>query len=498
MKYLLAPVMAALAITGLPARQATGFSCLTPPTVSSTLPSDTVLTDQDNFNCFAWQEFIALNWKASPTQPGQPDTSALPAVFGEPSASGTPAPSVWETYALDSDIFRPGAAAPTGFGPSAPRLTSAASGKFAQVASQPRAGGYRYFTGRHVLTAVNKATATGADGQPLSEVFQAFTHSWVTAQNRQTTFYEVRVNQDEYDYIVDNVLYDANCQLVAMQSGVGIHLPDGTSGGVGAIEVKAAWIPLTDSKDYARYLTAPALVIDPGSSQPRPVTVGLVGLHIIHKTKKAQQFTWATFEHVNNAPDRGATGGGSFTYFNPSCDPATDPYKCAVNTEPPACTPPACNYAAPTQVVRENPRPAYVTALNTYVQGVITKANPDSVFQYYQLVNVMWPNQNTTITGTPVAPLTDGTAQPPAGQGGLSNTVLETYFQSRADFSPNPSLSQPSCLACHTVAAIAAPASHFAAAKTPAYASDYSFLFSLAAASNPPTHCPQTAPAPGR
>ena len=46
----------------------TGFSCIKPPTVSPTLPVDTVITDQDDFNCFGWQEFIALNWKASPTQ----------------------------------------------------------------------------------------------------------------------------------------------------------------------------------------------------------------------------------------------------------------------------------------------------------------------------------------------------------------------------------------------------------------------------------------------
>lgn len=229
------------------------------------------------------------------------------------------------------------------------------------------------------------------------------------------------------------------------------------------------------------------MVLDPATLQLRTAVVGLVGLHIIQKTSYAQQFAWATFEHVDNVPDAGASGSGTYTYFNSSCNPSIDPYRCAVNTQPPTCKGSACNYAAPIQVERQQPIPGDVTALNQYIRAQIVASNPDSVFQYYQLVNVMWPSRNTVITGAQPTPLTDGNAQPSAT--GLANTTLETYFQNQSSGSPNPALHQPSCLACHTMAAISrgAPA---AAADAVAYASDYSFLFGQAQAASPAPQCP--------
>jgi hypothetical protein len=459
--------------------------CLAPPTVSWTLPADTVVSDQANFNCFAWQEFIALNWKASTTQPGQPDTSAPASALGEPSPGGTPPPAVWETYAFNSDVFRPGGVPPAGFTSQPPSM--AATGEVARALQTPRAAGYSYTVAPHILgrsTGVSITTSLGTPEQ-LTDIFQALTKSWLTAQNAQTTYYEVRLNEIEYDYIDANRLYDATCQLDAVQAGIGIHLSNGS------IEVKAAWLPLTDPSQYARYLTAPAVVVDPSTSQPRTAVVGLIGLHIIQKTSHAQQFAWATFEHVDNAPDAGASASRTYTYFNSSCSPSSDPYRCAVNTQPPACSGAACNYATPMQIERQQPIPSYVAALNRYVWAQIEASNPDSVFQYYQLVNVMWPERNTAITGAATTPLTDGNAQPPATLGGLANTTIETYFQKHGAHSPNSALSQPSCLACHTTAAISQrPPGSAGGAKT--YASDYSFLFGQAQAASPPPVCPQS------
>jgi hypothetical protein len=299
------------------------------------------------------------------------------------------------------------------------------------------------------------------------------------------------LNEDEYNYIANNRLYDANCQWQAVQpNGPGVLLPGGATsyGPVGAIEVKAAWLPLADPSLYSRYLTAQTVIVNPDGSC-RSAVVGLVGLHIIHKTPNAQQLAWATFEHVDNDPDINQVKAGglpAFTYYNPSCNPATDPYKCAVNTQPAACgtaTTPPCNYAAPMQVVRSNPLPANVVALNSYVQNLIQQANPGSVFRNYRLVNVMWPNRNTTITPGAVTPLTDGNAQPPLSQGGLANTTLETYFQTTAV-----------CLTCHTGAPISSNTSH---GKTN-FASDYSFLFlSAQSPTNPPVNeCTPTTTVP--
>lgn len=476
-----------------------GFSCLKPPTISPTLPVDTPITSQDNFNCFGWQEFIALNWKASPAQAGQPDPSAGPSTFGEPSANGDSPAVVWQSYIADTQVFLPNGAPPGPFGAPAGLPSVCTEGKAAASKTKllaPKKAKDRFSTGYRVLQSTSKFTpklvtkllrssnlrSSQAKGDDLSEIIQAGTHSWLTAQNQEITFYEVRLNEDEYNYINVNKLYNANCQWQAVQpGGPGVLLPAGATqyGQVGAIEVKAAWLPLKDPSLYSQYLTSQAVIVNPDGSCESAV-VGLVGLHIIHKTPNAQQFAWATFEHVKNVPDasQAAAGGATgYTYYNANCNPATDPCKCAVNTQPPPCgtasTPP-CNYAAPMQVVRSNPLPNYVTSLNAYVQGLIRKENPNSVFLNYQLVNVMWPSRNTTIPPGSPRPLTDGNAQPPLTQGGLANTTMETYFQTTK-----------TCLTCHT----AAPISSNTSQGSTSFASDYSFLFLLAESpANPPSN----------
>lgn len=469
-------------------------SCLKPPTISPTLPADSALSSQADFNCFGWQEFIALNWKASPTQAGQPDPSAGPSTFGTPSTDGDSPAVVWETYMADSQVFLPNGAPPPPFGTKGSLPTACTEGTAAAEAKlvAPKRSKDRFTTGYHVLMNTSKfapalvrslKARSLATTNDLSEIIQAGTNSWLTAQNGEITYYEIRLNEDEYSYIKNNKLYDANCQWQAVQPGhAGVLLPAGKTGSstvIGAIEVKAAWLPLKDPALYSQYLTAQAVTVNPdGSCQS--IVVGLVGLHIIHKTSNAKQFAWATFEHVNNDPDVNqvqAGGLSAYTYYNPNCNKATDPYQCAVNTQPPPCgtsTTPPCNYAAPMQVVRTNPLPNDVVTLNNYVHSEIQKANANSVFRNYQLVNVMWPNNNTTVQPGATTPLTAGNPQPPTTQGGLANTTMETYFQT-----------MPACLNCHVYASISSNSSH----GSTNFASDYSFLFLLAQSpANPPAN----------
>ena len=67
--------------------------------------------------------------------------------------------------------------------------------------------------------------------------------------------------------------------------------------------------------------------------------MGLTGLHIIHKTKNSPQFIWATFEHVNNAPNKNEIKNKNnllkwYTFYNLNCDPKKDHYKCNLNAQP--------------------------------------------------------------------------------------------------------------------------------------------------------------------
>jgi len=262
-------------------------------------------------------------------------------------------------------------------------------------------------------------------------------------------------------------------------------------GSEGAIEIKAAWVELKDSSLYPKYKIAQAIVQGPNDPQPRPAVVGLVGLHIIHKVSNAQQFTWATFEHIDNAPNRNeaASANKSYLYFNAQCNPQTDHYQCKWNAEPQTpckvgqtsgCDP----YTAAIQVVRLNAIPNSSSSLNSAVWTTLQALNSDSVYLNYQLIDVLWPNSSTNIPPNATTPLNTGNPQSGTPSNFVANTTMETYFQKTFN-----------CLDCHKLAPIASPALQgkkarvfltTSNAKPPLkatsnpLASDYSFLFQAA------------------
>jgi len=438
-------------------------NCLAPPSVVSTTPKDIALTRQADANCFAWQEFISLGWTASSRMRGQPDTTVPAAKIGAPLDAK---PAVWETYKESDEVFLPDAAHPGPWN------------------SWPAGAAIKILGGMKSET----------DPQPaldLSEVGQASQgNPWLTAQSKLLTLYERRMNEDEFNYIVNNNLYNATTQQTFVTSP-GISLPDGTAtsaayGPLGSIETKAAWIELRNKADWPRYKISRANIRYPDGVERKNVVVGLVGLHIIHKTALGQQFIWATFEHRDNCPSHDEVASGKlkakYTYFNSKCDPKTDYYGCTANANPAtykgAKTPNP--YDAPNQVVRETPiasRPNDdVVGLNQYVWNQIKAANPKSVYLNYELVNTLWSNQNTTIPPGARTPLFAGQLSPGPSQEPVTNTTLETYVQSLT------------CLTCHASAPIASIAGTEPqtatkifdptkpAAPTNPYAADYSFL----------------------
>src|SRR5258705_11303138 len=74
-----------------------------PASLASTLPTQFIAgLGRQAADCMAWQEFIALNWRADPKHPGLPDPTASPDSFG---TVDDPAPKVWETYLDSGTIF---------------------------------------------------------------------------------------------------------------------------------------------------------------------------------------------------------------------------------------------------------------------------------------------------------------------------------------------------------------------------------------------------------
>jgi hypothetical protein len=119
------------------------------------------------------------------------------------------------------------------------------------------------------------------------------------------------------------------------------------------------------------------------------------------------------------------------------------------------------------QVVRENPINDSsfdnIAGLNEWIWNLIRSSNPDSVFLNYQLVDVLWASSPVKVAPGARIPLTAGNPQPSPATQKVANTTMETYSQN-----------SKTCLDCHVRAAIAP-------ARGPnQYASDYSFLFSMA------------------
>ncbi len=439
--------------------------------LTSTLPRDLIaLAQQQGADCFAWQSFIALNWPALPS--GSPDPKAGPSDFGKPPADPlNPQPTVWQTFYDSVTALTPNASRARSYGHMRLRMTSKVGH-------------------RSVLNSIGQAFTNGA---------------WLTDQAGGLVFYEILVNPDEFNYIQKNALYSIPGQNACVKGKGGLILPDGAAahdtlctgepysyGTTGAIEIKSAWIVL-DPKNPAqlnRYLIARALV-QPPNGPATTQTVGLVGLHIIRKVNSAQQFVWSTFEHVDNDPDLEAVKSTArqYTFFNPKCNPQTDPYQCTPNQMPvpaPTGTATMSPYNAAVQVVRQLSTSPMVNAINSSVWQIMPG---NSVFKNYRLIDTIWPTSNQQVAPGSNVPLTDGAPQ--VDMQPMTNTTMETYFQNPGIYA----IPKDGCMDCHVGATIAASTTITSAGgkqiitipsqkkkatsnlKLGAPASDYSFVF---------------------
>lgn len=471
--------------------------CSTPLTLEPTSPEFlggdiSGLPQQLDVDCYAWQTFIALNWPVDPAWPaspdaaGEPNRSAAASSWGDPVAPGGPYNiTAWETYTPAQNLFDPATfsdgSSPNAWGVPATPPAACAGNELSASVESPRA-----------LTAPNKFGATvasptvlevageqlGADPDGTDEAFGG----WLTDQSGNQVWFERLTNRAEHEYITDpgNRLWTiAGQRNVATTASAGISLPSGTQPGdsvqtwdqLGAIELKAAWRVLTgmSAAETARFHLAEAFIVDPSTGDCSVEVLGLVGLHIIHKTESFPNFAWATFEHVDNVPAAGHSEPPfGYSFNDPSCD-ATD---CPVNV-PRTSTPPPST-SEPVQVARTVAIPTEVQNLNTAVQAMIRAENADSVFQHYELVNVLWPKSPappyTSQGGLPPLQATSMTSAGPNSP--VANTTMETYIQ------------RFNCTGCHTGAHVAVSSSDAAACKgtatEPCYASDFSFLFSTA------------------
>ena len=464
------------------------------PTQGGFLPVNNMSAEQPFMNCFGWQLFIAMNWPvnpgwpASPALAGEPDTASGVAQFGVPQVAGQPMSTapVWASYKDANDIFLPNAATPTGWGVETPVPATCSVGSHLKAF----ATGARKFITATSESAINRAHRfhlSSGTQVTLPEEFLEATGGWLTDQSGNLVFFERKVGKAEFDYILEKGLYDAANQLIVAQNSDqnnpnGLSLPAGTpvrtlpakalpQEDLGALELKAAWRVLTQKPElYGRYLTTVAWLQNPETLACTQEVIGLVGLHIIYKTQTQTNFIWTTFEQIDNVPDPSTPAPAQgYSFNNPACTdctPNTQPTQCDAQGLPAGCTP----LTQPIQTTRVNTLPPAIQALNTAVQqNFAQQTQGRSVFQYYQLVNVLWthgpnsPNPQEPGPGATV-PLSYGNFISKDNVP-VANTTMETYAQSF------------NCSACHQSATIA---------NSPSLASDFSFLFQNASSAKNP------------
>ncbi|MBX3444308.1 MAG: hypothetical protein KF774_18035 [Planctomyces sp.] len=390
---------------------------ITGPTVTAELPPEVLdggglplpvsvsALPLDFFDDFSWRSFVALNWPAAAGGRGVPDRTK---------PISAPGPRVWETWKASYETILPTGAPP---GP-----WDSVDGPTPCASIPPSGSGLvRLFGSYSHFGDLNQAGFGGLSG-PL------------VCQNRTYTRYEVRLNQPQYEHI-------ANQRLYLRSTLLGLTAPERFPDG--SIVVKAAWREFGANDDQelrSRFYTVDAAVLDPPSGRCEPKQLGLVGLHIVHKTPLRPQWVWSSFEHVDNVPEFGQPPMPTDRFsYNSSKDPQL------TDSEPPTLT--LATFQAspePNQIVRELPlHPAApnnigTEAMNRRYQAALS----GTVWANYQLVVTQWPRR----THDPdVVPSDDIPGDPfPAAtvsMTSVANTAMESYLQT-----------DTSCMDCHDLA----------------------------------------------
>ena len=420
------------------------------------IPPTSAATDsQTPFDNMAWQMFVGLNWKDGDQKKG--------AAAGL-SKTGK---RIWQSWPRVEDVF--------GNGPVQASCSNPNNLPVFSISSN----------GKGTPSAKNEEYLQASTNLPLIDI------------NGNWTLYERRLNATELQYLqapggqASQTLITATGQTAFVNAGNTVDFtPSGTNqvGPLGSMEIKASWRILDKKKgdDPNRYYSMQALLEVPGDLVSggnkicQPVTVGLVGMHIIAKNPKTgpstvpdngellPEWIWATFEHVDNAPlaqaacdpaTKQCTNFGNascgaaavqanvrYSYFNPSqASPATNVAPTPSTGDPAfgwnSSQPYASGYAPP-QAVRCWQIYSQTHDLNRQWQKALHASK--TVFANYMLVGTQWGG-SLEPTGPSPMPLN-------AVPGMLSNVTLETYIQNLAQGTQNAG--PGSCISCHSGATL--------------------------------------------
>ena len=421
---------------------------------------------------FAWKEFIALNWPSTYSKDGKrgiPDSNATTQDFLKSSNSGE---LVWHTYKHRVEMYPNNTSNYNTNFDTPPQYIYDENIKGLGKHSNTPLSKVPVFNNLDETSEINLCTLF-VDGDPNEPGASNYNNPGIASGlpgAPRRMIYEAKGNRAMFDYVVKKQLYNyakKDSMLIKTDSliknaGTGavylenppagqIVFPFGDVGGnEGSIEIKATWRQLT-LKEYktGRYLTAPIIRYRGGTPQtpdpngqayyevipPTPsatsLPYGLVGLHIIHKTKTFPSYVFATFEQVDNLSTE-IEPLNKLYYYNRNENPFVSSGKQPIYT-------------------RSNAILADTDKVNNIVHSQIKKALPSSVWQYYKLIGVQGhPVQNDNNTDYYLANITTETNMVLANFSGTLDTLRGTKNPKGINvYQGNKKIVQGGCKGCH-------------------------------------------------
>jgi len=131
------------------------------------------------FDILSWRSFVALNWPV--TKDGKPQPSINDA-----------GKKRWDTFKPSDDVFRLNGAKPD------PWANNHSNARYLKFGVKP---------GARVLSAISAVHGTINTVAPVNDVLQAFKYP-IWDQNGFMLRYSILINEDEFDYLVQNELYN--------------------------------------------------------------------------------------------------------------------------------------------------------------------------------------------------------------------------------------------------------------------------------------------------
>jgi hypothetical protein len=397
------------------------------------MPADVCIPDGftdvpvNYFDDFSWRSFLAMVWPAAPGRRGIAEADK---------PVGSPGPRVFETMKSLWEVFHDDGSTP------APDFQAYDNPAYNACHTRAQFGDLvlASFSGIDDIGQAGAGELTG----PL------------VAQNGRYVRYQTLYNQTAFDFIVRNRYYLRNNLPKVPSPRPATPVMEFP---IGSIIVKAAWLDMAGFPEgqVKRYYKRSATVRVPGTATCAPITVGLVGLHIIQKTPSRPQWIWSSYEQIDNVPPSRFGEPVKFTFH--------DIGKAPMPTENPLTVVPLARQpVAPFNVERPfNAKVHPKTELTNYQYQELLK---DTVWQYYGIVVTQWPrmegNQALPVPASQNGDITN--TFPGAGAfSAFANVSMETFDQGRP---------QLGCMSCHNRARM--PADFIWSVLDHAYPANYS------------------------